>query len=215
MVAAGSPLQPLPPVWGGWPVKRCKVSRKAYSYSEQRSTVTLWVLLCVYNHLQRVQAWIHACLYAYGNAKGIQESATEFYTLPYQYKIRCSKENRNQVRKLYTFSLPLALWFRLVLSVAAWIVPMSHELEKMGESKWPKLPMAKQFQGSAMSIWARVVQVVKQHCHMPARYPPILQVAPWLRRCLSDITIGKLLQFCLCTKDIVAEHKRASPAPTL
>ena len=122
-------------MWGGWPVKRCKVSRKAYSYSEQRSTVTLWVLLCVYNHLQRVQAWIHACLYAYGNAKGIQESATEFYTWPYQYKIRCSKENRNQVRKLYTFSLPLALWFRLVLSVAAWIVPMSHELEKDGRNQ--------------------------------------------------------------------------------
>ena len=53
--------------------------------------------------------------------------------------------------------------------------------------------------GSAMAIWARVKHVVKQHCHMPARYPRILQVAPWLR-CLSDITIGKLLQFCLCTK---------------
>ena len=34
---------------------------------------------------------IHACLYAYGNAKGFQEGATEFYTLSYQ--TRCLKEN--------------------------------------------------------------------------------------------------------------------------
>ena len=87
--------------------------------------------------------------------------------------------------------------------------------KKMGAIKMTQTAHGKTVSGSAMSIWARVVQVVKQHCHMPARYPPILQVFPWLRRCLSDITIGKLLQFCLCTKDIVAEHKRASPAPTL
>ena len=62
-------------------------------------------------------------------------AATEFYTLLCQKKIRYSKKNRNQVHKLYTFSLPLALWFRLVLSVVAWIVPMSNELEKDGRNQ--------------------------------------------------------------------------------
>jgi len=62
--------------------------------------------------------------------KRVRQSSIHCHTKHYQ--TRCSKENRNQVRKLSSFSLPLALWFRSLLSVAAWIVPMSHELEKGG-----------------------------------------------------------------------------------
>ena len=50
------------------------------------------------------------------------------------------------MHELYTFSLPLALWFRLVLSVVAWIVPMSNELEKDGRNQNdPNCPWQKSF----------------------------------------------------------------------